>query len=137
MLEVILKFGFLATAAVVLVVFFAVYFLAEPHSEISFWGLKFKKRWSPRRKLNWRWVPRKIPDEWKVILKAFEIYDSTLLAESNLFDVTSSLAEFSQIKTRQVCVEMEKYGLIERGMGNYLLKDRALPILNGLDDSAT
>lgn len=137
MLEIILKFGVLATAIVVLVVFFAIYFLAEPNSEISFWGLKFKKRWSPRRKLNWRWVPRKIPEDWKVILRAFESYDSTRLAESNVFDATSSLAKFSQIKTRQVCAEMEKYGLIERGMGNYLLNDKALPILNGLDDSVT
>lgn len=118
----------------VFVVFCVVFFLAESGKEISFWGIKFHKKYkvsSPVKR--WRKLPKQLPGDWVVVLRAFVTFDKTFVQESRLHEEAYDLAEFSAIKTKSVCAEMESYGLI-RITGNHVaLLDKALPLANKVE----
>src|SRR5690554_4972598 len=82
MAELIKHFGALAVFSI-LVIFLIIFILAEPKSEISFWGIKFKKPWG--RKINlykFRPLPKQIPSNWNKVVQVFVNYDSSRISES-------------------------------------------------------
>lgn len=123
-------FGVLGICAVFVVVFI----LAEPGKEISFWGIKFHKKYSKRKILNWRRMPKHLPREWIIVLRAFADLDHHHINESNLYEVTKQSHDFTELKTRGVCSEMSKYNLIHHFGGYVSVTDRALPLINNLDE---
>jgi len=130
MVELIKPFGALAIGFL-LVIFVCVFILAEPRSEISFWGIKFKKSWS--QKINFygfRPLPKRIPSSWKKVCQVFVDYDSSRISESIVNENLGATHGLTALTVKQTCVEMKKYGLLEFGMGNYILTERALKHLN-------
>jgi hypothetical protein len=115
-------------------VFFVVFLLAEPGKEISFWGIKFHKKYRIRNTMNWRRVPKRLPLEWQIVLRAFANLDEQYIHESRLYEETKRLNNFTELKTRDICSEMKKYGLIKYS-GNYVvLTEKVLPLVNNLDE---
>jgi len=114
-------------------VFVVVFLLAEPGKEISFWGIKFHKKYRIRNTMNWRRIPKNMPHEWQIVLRAFANLDEHHIHESRLYEETKRLNDYSELKTRDICSEMKKYGLVKH-IANYIsLTERALPLVNNLD----
>ena len=126
-------FGALGICAVFVVVFI----LAEPGKEISFWGIKFHKKYRNRNILNWRRVPKHLPAEWLIVLRAFANLDEHYLHESKLYEETNRLHDFTELKTRGICSEMSKYDLVRHFGGYVSVTDKALPLVNDLDKHKT
>jgi hypothetical protein len=124
MLEFIVKMGLATGGSVLVVTFIVVFLLAEPGKEILFWGIKFHKKWKSRirKKYFWRPLPKKLPNTWKHILQAFISLDSNHVRENSLFQEANRIAGFSELKTREICVEMGKYSLIEYRANHYKTK---------------
>ncbi|OZB04588.1 MAG: hypothetical protein B7X54_07595 [Idiomarina sp. 34-48-12] len=130
MVEIIKHFGALAIVFL-LVIFVCIFILAEPRSEISFWGIKFKKQWS--RKINFygfRPLPKQIPANWGKVYQVFVNYDSSRVSESIIYEELGAIHGLTALAAKQICIEMKKYGLLERAMGNYILTERGLKKLN-------
>jgi hypothetical protein len=130
MIELIIKFGLVSVATVTIIVFLVVYYLAEPRKEISFWGIRFHKKWMPKVKFSWRKVPKVIPMDWQQIFIVFKISDSYKLHETDLFERANIQSRFTELRVREICVEMEKYGLVEHSFNYYILQDRAYKLVN-------
>lgn len=111
-------------------VFVVVFFLAQPGKEISFWGIKFHKRYRLFRPIKWRRLPKPLPKDWIVVLHAFANFDDHHLHQDKVFFETDRLANFSVLKTREVFAEMAKYGLLEHLMSYVSIKDDALRLVN-------
>ena len=126
------KFGALGICAVFVVVFV----LAEAGKEISFWGIKFHKKYRFNKSFNWRRVPKKLPEEWKMVLLAFADLDENYIHEKKLFEQTKKLAGYSELKTRSICAEMEKYRLIQHLQSYVSLQEKALPLANHILSSS-
>ena len=129
MFEFLLATGTAGVLGIALV-FVVVFILAEPGKEISFWGVKFHKRYRLFRPFKWRRMPKPLPQDWIVVLRAFANFDDHHLHQDKIFFETDRLANFSVLKTREVLAEMEKYDLLEH-VANYVsLKRGALKLVN-------
>ncbi|RVT47275.1 hypothetical protein EMM73_05065 [Rheinheimera sediminis] len=133
MLELILKFGLVSGGTAVIVMFLVVYCLAESNKEISFWGIKFHKKWTPKRKFSWRRLPKVIPPEWQAILLVFKTSDAHRLNERDLYERAHISSGLTELKVREVCVDMEKYGLVEYSFNCYFLQKRSYKLVNSLN----
>lgn len=130
MVDLIIHYGALPVL-IILVIFTIVFILAEPQSDISFWGIKFKKKWG--RKINFyefRPLPKRIPSNWKKVCQVFVDCDSSRISESIVNENLGAMHGLTALTVKQTCVEMKKHGLLEFGMGNYILTERALKHLN-------
>ncbi len=132
MFELIIKVGLQTVCLIASLAFLLIYFLAEPHKEITFWGIKFHKKWMPEKKFYWKRVPKKLPNEWESILLVFKNEDSPKINERHLFQSLLALSNISELKVREICSDMEKCGLIEYSFNNYELQERAFKIINRL-----
>jgi hypothetical protein len=131
MVELILKLGLVSGGTAIIVMFLVVYYLAESNKEISFWGIKFHKKWTPKRKFSWRRLPKVMPPEWQTILLFFKIYDAHKLNEDDLYERAIS-AGITELKVREICVDMEKFGLVEYSFNCYVLQKGAYKLVNSL-----
>jgi hypothetical protein len=132
MFELIIKFGLVSVCIVAGVSFLLIYFLAEPHKEITFWGIKFHKKWMPKKKIYWKRVPKNIPKEWESVLLVFKKEDTPRINETHLFQDLLVLSNISELKVREICIDMEKCGLLEYSYNSYILKERAFKLINRL-----
>jgi hypothetical protein len=114
------------------IVFIVVFLLAEPGKEISFWGIKFHKKYRKIFPMYWRRIPRNLPENWKFVLLAFAKLDDHHVNESALFEETRQLGGLSELETRSVCAEMKKYGLVKHSANYISLQEKALPLANKL-----
>jgi hypothetical protein len=116
-------------------VFVVVFILAEPGKEISFWGIKFHKRYRLFKRIKWRRLPKPLPQDWIIVLRAFANFDEHHLHQDKLFFEADRLGKLSVLKTRQTFAEMEKHGLLEHMMNYVSLKEGALKLANEIKKS--
>jgi hypothetical protein len=116
------------------IVFIVVFLLAQPGKEITFWGIKFHKKYRISKTINWKRIPKPLPIEWQIVLRAFANLDKHHIHESELFNETKQLNDMSELKTRDTCCEMKKYGLINHVSNYVYITDRAIPLANNLDE---
>lgn len=101
MFEFLIATGLIGVIGVC-VVFVVVFLLAAPGKEISFWGIKFHKKYRNRNTIYLRRIPKSLPSEWKIILRAFESLDKHHIMESVLFKETMRINKISELKTRDI-----------------------------------
>jgi hypothetical protein len=128
-----LKVTGIAGAIGICIVFVVVFLIAEPGKEISFWGIKFQKRYKGISLRHLKRLPKVLPEGWVIILQAYKNYDDHHIHEDKLFHETQRLAEYSELHTRELCSEMASYSLV-RQVGNYVaLENRALPLIKSIE----
>ena len=135
MIELFIRYGFVSVGALAVIVFLVFYSLAKPNKEISFWGIKFHKNWMPSAKFSWRKIPKVIPDDWQTIFMVFKASDSHKIHETELFERAQIFSGITELRVREICVEIEKYGLIKHSFSYYVLQDRAYKIVNSIKDA--
>jgi hypothetical protein len=120
--------GVLGVCAVFLVVFI----LAEPGKEISFWGIRFCKRYRLFSPIVWRRTPKILPDNWVAILQAFIALDQHHVRDERIFSEALRVKGLSELRVREVCADMEKYGLVVHRLNYIHLTKRGLVLVNKL-----
>jgi hypothetical protein len=134
MYEIILQLGIFTVLLITFVSFLIVYFLAETGKEVSFWGVKFYKKFRPARKIGtFRPILGKFPNDWKAILEIFRKSDSPIIHEKELFEKVKLSNSFTELKVRQICIDMEKFALLEYSFNYYRLQERALKYVNNVE----
>lgn len=114
-------------------VFLVVFLLAKPGKEISFWGIKFHKKDRRRGPFCQKRIPKPLPTEWQIVLRAFVNLDKHHIHEADLYRETKKLESISELKTRDICSTMKQYGLINHVVNYVSLTERALPLLQTID----
>jgi DNA-binding IclR family transcriptional regulator len=86
----------------------------------------------PKKKIYWKRVPKNIPKEWESVLLVFKKEDTPRINETHLFQDLLVLSNISELKVREICIDMEKCGLLEYSYNSYILKERAFKLINRL-----
>ncbi len=122
------KFGAIGMCLVFVVVFY----LAKPGEEISFWGVKFHKKHTTKKKKTKK-LPKELPDDWNNVLRAFLTLDDNHVRLSQLFAQLNRINGASDIEARKICSEMQQYGLVKFQINYISLTEKALPLATSLD----
>jgi len=125
-------FGAIGLSAVFIVVFL----LAKPGEEISFWGIKFHKKYKQRQKKGKR-IPKTIPNNWFVVFEAFSRLDNHNISLSSLYSEIRKNDYLSDIEARNICMEMQEYGLVRIHSHSIYLCEKALSLVVSVKNRKT
>lgn len=107
---------------------------AQPNSEVSFLGIRFKKRhrsvfFELKKFIR---LPRRSPEEWNLILGTFKVADTNRIEAALLTDCMKE-AGVSVLETEHTCNEMIDYGLLRLRLGVYHLTPKGIKKANELE----
>lgn len=129
MIDILRATGLLGIG-LILGLFVAVFFVAAPGKEISFWGIRYHKKWAPP--WNWRkWkrIPKKLHPDCESVLLAFSVYDSDRISTEDLYRVASDMSKLSRIEAREALIKLEKIGIVTCSMGECRVLEKGVPLV--------
>lgn len=116
MFDFIIETGMLGFLGVV-VIFVIVMLLAKPEGEVSFWGIKFRKK---RLEFPYYWFllyPKSPPEDWFVVYGIFRAQDKSHLTLEAFYNAARNVSK--ELQVRVAVDQMKRYGLIRESI-NYI-----------------
>lgn len=108
--------------------FLAIFYVASPGKEISFWGIRFhKRRKSPWKWRKWRPIPKKLPPECESVLRVFSLLDSYHISKEDLYKVALDISQISRVQARDAVIKLERIGLLESYGGYCQVLEKGIP----------
>ena len=110
--------------------FLAIFFLASPGKEISFWGIRFhKRRKSPWKWRKWRPIPKKLHPDCEAVLKVFSLLDSYHISDGDLYKLALDMSQMSRVQARDAVIKLERIGILECYGGYCRVLEKGIPIV--------
>jgi hypothetical protein len=132
MFDFILATGISGIAGVV-VIFFVVFLLAEPEEEISFWGIKFRKRRIAFPLYKFRRYPESPPEDWFVVYEIFRSQDRSYLTIASFYHTARNVSK--ELKIRVAVDQMKKFGLIRESINYIALTEAGLIRMSNINET--